>query len=304
MSAHAEFLRAASNNKELASQIKTDFRQAKLPERDFRMLEFVEKLTQIPWLLVESDIRLLRRTGFSDSEILHIVLGSAHFNYLNRMADGIGIRFEYKSDIPQFEVPADSRAPGASTTPVQPASSSKANRAAWIDFPETKDPEPRGDEPSNLFKVLAENPPVRDLAREWRDYQLRGTAILDARKRAQIALFVSGLNRCGYSASWFGKRLRELGASELECQRLAEGKPPDSAAPVDSLVFEHAERLTREPWTTRESHIQELRKNGLDDHAILQLTMLCSYLSFENRVALGLGLALEEQIGKPSNTTR
>ena len=109
MSAHAEFLRAASNNKELATQLKTDFRQAKLPERDFRMLEFVEKLTQFPWLLVESDIRLLRQAGFSDSEILHIVLGSAHFNYLNRMADGIGISFDYKSDIPQFEVPAQRR---------------------------------------------------------------------------------------------------------------------------------------------------------------------------------------------------
>ena len=50
---------------------------------------------------------------------------------------------------------------------------------------------------------------------------------------------------------------------------------------------------------TKEDHIQELRQAGLDDHGILQLTMLCSYLSFENRIALGLGLALEEQaIGK------
>ena len=152
---------------------------------------------------------------------------------------------------------------------------------------------------------MGANSQARDLARQWRRYQLRGTSFLDARKRTQLALFVSGLNGCDYSASWFAKRLRELGDSDLDCQRLAEGKPADSAAPLDSLVFKHAERLTREPWAAKESHIQELRQAGLDDHAILQLTMLCSYLSFENRVALGLGLTLEEQIaGKSSSKAR
>ena len=34
----------------------------------------------------------------------------------------------------------------------------------------------------------------------------------------------------------------------------------------------------------------------MDDHAILQLTMLCSYFSFENRVALALGIPIENEL--------
>ncbi len=300
MSAHAEFLRAASNNKELASQLKVDFRKADLRERDFRMLEFVEKLTLFPWLLVETDIKRLREVGFSDAEILHIVMGSAHFNYLNRMADGIGIQFEYKTDIVEFKVPSQGSERGSAGDTAAPGERSSStgakSTAAWIGFPEVGHPSRQEAEPLHLFEVIGENPPARDLAREWRAYQLAGTLALDAQTRARLALFISGLNHCDYSVYWFGKVLRGLEARDVEFQRLATGKPPDQLTPRDALVFRHAERLTREPWTTRETHIQELRQAGLDDHGILQLTMLCSYVSFESRVALGLGLSLEGNV--------
>jgi AhpD family alkylhydroperoxidase len=301
VSAHAEFLRAASNNKELASQLKVDFRKADLPERDFRMLEFVEKLSLFPWLLTETDIKGLRKVGFSDAEILHIILGCAHFNYLNRMADGIGIQFEYKTDIVEFKVPSQGSEEGSAADTAAPSKRSSTiganSTVAWIGFPDVGQPSRQEAEPLHLFEVMAENPPARDLAREWRAYQLVGTSALDARTRARLALFISGLNHCDYSVYWFGKVLRGLGARDAESQRLASGNPPDPLTPRDALVFKHAERLTREPWTTREIHIQELRQAGLDDHGILQLTMLCSYISFENRVALGLGLALEGKAG-------
>jgi AhpD family alkylhydroperoxidase len=295
VSAHAEFLRAASNNKELASQLKVDFRKANLPQRDFRMLEFVEKLTLSPWLIVETDIKRLREAGFSDAEILHIVMGSAHFNYLNRMADGIGIRFEYQTDIAEFKVPSQSSESEADTVArsERPSNTGVNSTVAWIRFPDVEHPSRQESEPLHLFQVMGENPPARDLAREWRAYQLAGTSALDARTRAQLALLISALNRCDYSVYWFGKVLRGLGTGDVESKRLASGELPDQLTARDALVFRHAERLTREPWVTRETHIQELRQAGLDDHGILQLTMLCSYVSFESRVALGLGLALD-----------
>jgi uncharacterized protein YciW len=224
-------------------------------------------------------------------------MGSAHFNYLNRMADGVGIQFEYKTDIAEFKVPSQGREAGSAADAAAPAERSShtgTNSAvAWIRFPEVGKPSQREAEPLHLFQVMGENPPARDLAREWRAYQLAGTSALDARTRARLALFISGLNHCDYSVYWFGKSLRGLEVRDVESRRLASGKLPDQLTPRDALVFKHAERLTREPWTTRETHIQELRQAGLDDHGILQLTMLCSYVSFESRVALGLGLALE-----------
>ena len=137
MSAHAEFLRAASKDADLAARIKQDYRTAELTEQDRRMLEFVEKLTLCPWLLVRKDVTALQDAGFPDATILHIVLGSAHFNYLNRMADGIGIRFEYQTEIP--EVAQRSSDPGslgvATLNPAVPESESSG--FAWIGFPES-----------------------------------------------------------------------------------------------------------------------------------------------------------------------
>ncbi|MEW5978643.1 MAG: hypothetical protein AB1898_22830 [Acidobacteriota bacterium] len=299
MSAHAEFLRAASNDEELATHLKFDFRKARLTQREFRVLEFVEKLSLCPWLMVRSDFERLQEEGLSDSEILHVVLGAAHFNYFNRMADGIGIRLEYRSEIPEFKVPGEERisVPAAGPTPAdQPRSVGVAGGTAWIRIPQGDGRSPSGDGPQNLFHALNDNPPARDLVREWRTYQLKGTPALDACRRSELALFVSGLNHCDYSARWFASRIRSLGASSEACRLLAAGKRPDGLGLLGALIFAHAERLTREPWTTREFHIEELRKAGLDDHGILQLTMLCSYLSFENRVALGLGVATEEGV--------
>lgn len=304
MSAHAEFLRAASNDRNLATDLKKDFRKARISERDRRMLEFVEKLTLYPWVLVQTDVGLLRDAGFSDVEILHIVLGSAHFNYLNRMADGIGIRFEYQSDLPEFQKPAvqarpqpfptSSAAPSKQTARVP---NSSATAQAWIRYSDTADLRTEADEPRNLFLVMSENAEATVLSQAWRRYQLAPTPFLDTRLRAQLALFISGLNRCDYSSFWFRRILQGLGVDAALCQHLAEGHVPNEISVRDRHLFEHVERLTRAPWTTEEKHIDQLRSNGLDDAAILRLTMLASYLSFENRVALGLGIPLEGSPG-------
>jgi uncharacterized peroxidase-related enzyme len=297
VSAHAEFLRAASQDAGLATQIKTDFRKAKISDADRRMLEFVEKLTKFPWLLVESDVRLLREAGFSDVEILHIVLGSAHFNYLNRMADGIGIKFEYKSDIPEFKIPSGSKpiAPSLTATASHELPHRRTGATiAWIKFPASPRAEGSAAGPQNLYRVMGENPDAKDLCRTWREYQLQATPHLDARIRARLALFMSGLNRCDYSAHWYRQELSGLGDDQAIINRLAQGKTPDNLSALDQLLFQHAARLTQEPWATKETHIEQLRQAGLDDKAVLQLTMLVSYLSFENRVALGLGVALEQ----------
>jgi len=295
VSAHAEFLRAASHDAGLAAQIKTDFRKAKISDQDRSMLEFVEKLTKSPWLLAEADVRSLHEAGFNDVEILHIVLGSAHFNYLNRMADGIGIKFEYKSDIPEFKIPSDSKpiAPSLTTQTTDKLSRKQdGGTIAWIKFPRSQS-EDFGDGPQNLYRVMGENPEASSLARKWRDYQLQSTPHLAALLRARLALFMSSLNRCTYSAYWFRQALSKLDEDPAVINRLSRGQAPDRLSALDQLVFQHAARLTQEPWTARETHIEQLRQAGMDDKAVLQLTLLASYLSFENRVALGLGIAVE-----------
>src|SRR5262245_5347840 len=172
------------------------------------MLDFVEKLTLYPWMLLESDITVLRNAGFPDSAILHIVLGCAHFNYLNRMADGIGIRFEYQTDVPESNSRAT--APKQAIT-TQPASLlAVRTRPGWIASADSEDTRDQLRPMQNLYRLLTYNPEARDLAFEWRSYQLSETSQLDARRRSQLGLYVSGLNDCEYSAYWLKKYLDVL----------------------------------------------------------------------------------------------
>jgi alkylhydroperoxidase family enzyme len=39
------------------------------------------------------DVERLRRTGFSDEEILSINLITSYFNFVNRVAEGLGVEF-------------------------------------------------------------------------------------------------------------------------------------------------------------------------------------------------------------------
>lgn len=58
------------------------------------MLEYVERLTLQPYSVTEDNVAQLRQAGFTDREILDICLVTAYFNFVNRMASGLGVRLE------------------------------------------------------------------------------------------------------------------------------------------------------------------------------------------------------------------
>ncbi len=55
------------------------------------MLEYVEKVTLKPYSVQREDIENLRAHGFDDTGILQINLIASFFNYINRVADGLGV---------------------------------------------------------------------------------------------------------------------------------------------------------------------------------------------------------------------
>lgn len=55
------------------------------------MLEYVELLTRRPAEVQRTDVERLRREGFDDTAILQINLIASWFNYINRVADGLGV---------------------------------------------------------------------------------------------------------------------------------------------------------------------------------------------------------------------
>ena len=55
------------------------------------MLDYVVKLTQDATKCSPEDHRALREVGFDDRGILQITLIAAWFNYINRVADALGV---------------------------------------------------------------------------------------------------------------------------------------------------------------------------------------------------------------------
>jgi uncharacterized peroxidase-related enzyme len=75
----------------LVEAIKKDFRRAPISEQDRVMLEYVETLTRDATRVSRDDHAKLRSVGFDDKGILQITLIAAWFNYINRVADALGV---------------------------------------------------------------------------------------------------------------------------------------------------------------------------------------------------------------------
>lgn len=60
------------------------------------MLRYAERLTLRPSEVGEEDIGTLRSAGFSDTAILDICQVVSYYNYVNRLADGLGVQLEAK----------------------------------------------------------------------------------------------------------------------------------------------------------------------------------------------------------------
>jgi len=58
------------------------------------MLEYAVKLTSKSCEVKEEDIIILRKAGFDDEAILDIAQVTAYFNFVNRLASGLGIELE------------------------------------------------------------------------------------------------------------------------------------------------------------------------------------------------------------------
>ncbi len=68
-----------------------DWRTAGLDEPTVALLEFTEKLTDDPGDIGPGDLEVLRRHGFDDRGVSSCVQVVAYFNYINRVAEGLGV---------------------------------------------------------------------------------------------------------------------------------------------------------------------------------------------------------------------
>ena len=72
----------------------SDWRSAPLPEADRALCEFAAKLTGSQQEMSPADLDRLRAQGFDDPAIHDAVQVIAYFNYITRIADGLGVEPE------------------------------------------------------------------------------------------------------------------------------------------------------------------------------------------------------------------
>jgi uncharacterized peroxidase-related enzyme len=78
-------------DEEMVAALEKNYPSAPISAQDRVMLDYVIKLTKDATKVWKDDIEGLRKAGFDDRGILQITLIASWFNYINRVADALGV---------------------------------------------------------------------------------------------------------------------------------------------------------------------------------------------------------------------
>jgi len=92
---HAEFLRRVTLDEKMVAALADDYKTAPITEQERVMLDYVVQLTRDATRISPKDHERLRAVGFEDKGILQITLLASWFNYINRVADALGVGREW-----------------------------------------------------------------------------------------------------------------------------------------------------------------------------------------------------------------
>lgn len=90
---HAEALRRYIKDEETIGLLMAADGLETLEPRLSNIVRHAEKLTTAPGAMTESDLGELRAVGLSDEDILDLTLVVGYFNFVNRIAMGLGVNF-------------------------------------------------------------------------------------------------------------------------------------------------------------------------------------------------------------------
>jgi uncharacterized peroxidase-related enzyme len=292
------------------------------------MLDFSEKLTLTPSAMAEQDIVDLRAHGFTDQDILSIVLAAAYRNYIVRVADALGVELNSTVDYAPELIRAfgvDDRqarttlyadrltrtAPSIEAVErphYQPKPRLSTNGKCWIDttaaaesseqFHQAIDELVELSGPSSvrtLAQALALRPDALAVTVEYQRLLGLGGSGLGRRLEAIIGLTVAATLMSGYMGTHHAQWLLETGATPDDIEALANNRSKNSLDQRENEVIRFCERLTRAPATMVRSDVEELRAVGFEDRDIITIAASASLENFICRIADGIGVQLEPE---------
>jgi len=78
----------------LKQQLVSNYRTADITEQDRLILEYAEKITRDAASISQEYINKLKGHDMPDHMLHDIVQVASYFNYINRLADGLGVELE------------------------------------------------------------------------------------------------------------------------------------------------------------------------------------------------------------------
>jgi uncharacterized peroxidase-related enzyme len=90
---HVEALKRYIKDEETLGMLASADGLETLEPRLSNIVRHAEKLSSAPGAMTESDLGELRAVGLSDGDILDLTLITAYFNFVNRIAQGLGVEF-------------------------------------------------------------------------------------------------------------------------------------------------------------------------------------------------------------------
>lgn len=94
MQHHGATLRRLTHDDALVDAIAADPDTAPLSARSRAFVHYAVKLTRAPAAITEADLEPLREQGLSDRGVHDLACVVAYFNYVNRLAHGLGVELE------------------------------------------------------------------------------------------------------------------------------------------------------------------------------------------------------------------
>ncbi len=120
------------------------------------------------------------------------------------------------------------------------------------------------------------------------------TGVLPAALKEEIGLVVAAATFNSYCIMIHIDLLSRLGIEKALGRQLALDFETAAVPEREKALFRFASKLTRQPSSIRQGDIEELRRQGYDDAAILEASLVASHFNFVTRLVFALGLVPEE----------
>lgn len=281
-------------------------------EQDRALLAFCEKVTFEPGFLTEADLQSLRAVGYSERQILDIVLICGYRHFIARIADGVGIELDPVMQVMPDIVTTYSYEAVSGESPLtvayrrntgMPPAIAGTAAGPWVATVPDAEVDPAvqsvyqawqaefGFVP-NLLRALSLHPQALCATDAFRKAVTFGGSGLGKHRENLVALTVADMNRSPYFLAWHSELLRrEIGTREA-VERLRNWRKA-GLDQAEEHILSFAEKLTLDEGRLNQRDVDALRAVGLTDPLILDLIVEVAYLNCFTRIANALGVPVD-----------